>query len=230
MEDTNSALGMSFEEAAPVLATAAAEASSTPGTVTVTREDICKVLTERRKMLLSLIMRVVKDPDTADEILSQVAIQALTKAESDFRGEASLSTYIGSIAYHAACRHARHQSVRHRSGVYYDHELFSASGEDGEDEGGSSERYDAIGTEVGPDTVVEHQRLLAQTEIALEKLGARMPAAYECWKLHRLQGLPYEEIEARLNVNRVTARTRVHKFGEALKKMMGINPAELLAA
>lgn len=175
----------------------------------VTHKDICKVLTEKKTMLLSVIMKVEKDPDVAKELLSVTAIQALAYAGKQFKGEASLSSYISAIAYNAACQHARKSvSRKKRAGIYYDHERITDPAMDPallvpDENVNVSEAYS-----------VKQQLKLAEKILA--NLERKYPDAYKTWEMYKIQELSYEEISETLGITNATARGHVHRISAAL--------------
>lgn len=184
--------------------------ANTTGPV-VTHQDVCKVLTEKKAMLLSVIMKVEKDPDVAQEILSVTAIQALTYAGSQFKGDAALSSYISAIAYNAACQHARKSVVRkQKAGIYFDHERITDPTLDpallvADESVNVAEAYS-----------VKQQLQLA--EKILKNLEKKYPDAYKTWEMYKLQELSYEEISEKLGISNATARGHVHRISTALSE------------
>lgn len=187
------------------------EEVSDQSTVSVTHEDICKVLTEKRAMLLSIIMKIEKDQEIAKELLSVTAIQALTHAGAQFKGKAALSSYISSIAYNAACQHAKKCVTRkQKGGVYYDHERASDPAVDpallvADETVNVAEAYS-----------VKEQLILA--EKILSSLAKKYPDAYKTWELYKIQEMSYEEISQTLGISNTTARGHVHRISMALSE------------
>mgnify|MGYP003336977480 CR=1 FL=1 len=154
-------------------------------------------------------MKVEKDPDVAKELLSVTAIQALAYAGKQFKGEASLSSYISAIAYNAACQHARKSvSRKKRAGIYYDHERATDPVMDPallvpDESVNVSEAYS-----------VKQQLKLAEKILA--NLERKYPDAYKTWEMYKIQELSYEEISETLGITNATARGHVHRISAAL--------------
>lgn len=188
----------------------------------VTADDICKVLVEKKSMLLGLILRYENDWETAEDILATASMEALANAEHQFKGDSSLASYIGSIAVNAARKHARRQATRKNSvGLYYDHEIAPADS-DGED---ISVLDIGVGVDsVSPEKSLENAQTLSRVQQAMARIEKRWPDAYRTWQMHRLEELSYLEIQEQTGVEQATARSHVSRVSKELEKITGINP------
>ena len=202
----------------------------------VSAEEICKVLTEKRSLFLGLILRIEKDHSSADDILALATVEALACA-SQFKGDSSLSSYIGSIVLNVARKYARRQSVRKRSiGLFYEHELSSLAPSDS---GDANDEFDMEAIEEAgfqespsPEQMLEKRQLLEQVEQVLSRIEKRWPEAYRTWRMHRLDDLSYPEICEATGIEPVTARGHVYRISSRLsaelEKVSGVAPRQLL--
>lgn len=185
----------------------------------LTAEEVCKYLVSHKKQLLSIITRFETDPDTAEDLLSMVAVEALGSLNK-FKGNCAVSTYLGAIAKNLAIDHVR-RAVSRKSGaqIFYAHEL--ASKEDQNEENGALTWEDGgMASFVTPEATLEWREMLHLVDTALPQLERRHPAAFSVWKLHRVDGLDYKEIEAQTGTPPRIAFLHVHRIGEALKEMV----------
>lgn len=189
----------------------------------LTPDEVCKHLISHRKQLLSIITKFETDPETAEDLLSMVAVEALGSLKS-FKGQSTVVTYLGAIARNLAINHVR-KAVSRKNGaqVFYAHELASKEDEDGE---GGTINWDETGVAslVTPEATLEWKEMLQLVDSALPQLERRHPAAFTVWKLHRIDGLDYKEIEAQTGTPPRIAFLHVHRIGEALKEMVEQKP------
>jgi RNA polymerase sigma factor (sigma-70 family) len=193
----------------------------------ITADDICKVLLEKKMMLMALILRYENDWETAEDILALASVEALANAEKQFKGESSLAGYIGSIALNAARRHARRQATRKKTvGLFYQHEL-SDNRVEGEDEDTFVlSKQDGIDA-ASPERILENNQVLERVQQVLDRIEKRMPDAYKTWHNHRLNELSYQEIERLTGVAQATARKQVFRVSKELEKLTGYTPQTL---
>lgn len=192
----------------------------------VTKDEIARVLLDRRKMLLGIIQRVESDPATAEDLLSVVTVRALYQAEHNFRGESDLATYLGTIAHRVAADHVGSCVRRKQNGVYYEHEFAAPA----EGEGSALEHESFIqDCAVSSETVAEHRQALRKVEQALEDIAQRYPAAFRCWKLYRLEDRSYEDIAACEGITEQGVRSRVHRVTAALEALTGLRAQAFFA-
>jgi RNA polymerase sigma factor (sigma-70 family) len=198
----------------------------------ITADDICKVLVEKKLMLMTLILRYENDWDTAEDILALASMEALAHAEKQFKGESSLAGYIGAIAINAARRHARRQAIRKNTvGLFYHHEI----GGDGLDHLDLDGEDRLLSThpggidKVSPDKVLENTQMLERVQQVLSRIEKRMPDAYKTWYHYRLNEMSYQEIEEKTGVAPATARKQVFRVSKELEQLTGYTPKTLFA-
>lgn len=188
----------------------------------ISADDICKVLRDKRIMLLGLILRFEADWDTAEDILALASVEALANA-GNFKGDASLASFIGGITLNVARRHARRQATRKNgAGVFYQHELPSNPVDDEEL---SMEMEWAEGVEsADPERILETSQTLARIQQALARIEKQWPEAYRIWHMYRLDELSYQEIEEQAGVRSAAARTHVFRVSKELERLTGLKP------
>lgn len=188
----------------------------------VSAEEVCQYLTANRQKLLHLIRQFEADESTAEDILSIVTVDALSNLDK-FKGDASLGTYLSALAKNQAIDHVR-KAVRRKKNaqVFYAHEIAPtpSGATDSESDSEMSLEDGSAQTTATPEAQVEFRELLAKVDELLPLLAQRFPAAYPTWKLHRIDGLDYKEIEELTQTPARTAFLHVHRVGEALKELM----------
>ena len=200
---------------------AEASVKSTTNSTSFTREMVCKYLTEHRKQLLGVILRFESNIESAEDILSIVTVEALSGIES-FDGVASVGAYLSRIAQRRAVDHVR-TNVGRKSGaqVFYAHELGLAADNDGDGDTLVESAQEALVDSATPERQAEYRQLLDVVESHLPTLESKYPAAFRTWKLHRIDGLDYKEIEELTGTKASTAFLHVFRISEALTTLMG---------
>ena len=176
----------------------------------VSKKDVARVVMDNRGLLLSIIMKVERDAQAAQDILSIATERALRYGPGQFEGKASLLTYVRKIAHNAACEYARQSVLRKR--------VLSYEGEAG-DRGVGLKGMEGVADE-GADVErdFEFKSELKRVEAELEKMRRLYPEAMRTWDLHRMEGLGYEEICAQLGLESSTARGHVSRMSQKLQK------------
>lgn len=183
-------------------------------------EEVCQYLTENRQRLLHLIRQFESDEATAEDILSIVTVDALSNLDK-FKGQSSIGTYLGALAKNQAIDHVR-KAVRRKQNaqVFYAHEIAPAPSSQTEGDADVSIEDNSGPSYATPEAQCESRELLLQVDELLPILAQRFPAAYPTWKLHRIDGLDYKEIEELTKTPARVAFLHVHRVGEALKELM----------
>jgi RNA polymerase sigma factor (sigma-70 family) len=177
------------------------------------RADICRYLTENRKKLLNIIQKYEADPQTAEDVLSVAAVHLMASSQG-YQGAASVATYVTRVVKNQAVSHVRNQ-VRRKTvaQIYFAHEM---GGEDDDTALGTEEPVD----ERTPEQYAEHRQMLQRIEAVLPILQERFPTTFPTWKLYRLDGLDYPEIEARTGTPHRLAFLHVFRVGQALEQLL----------
>jgi len=189
-------------------------------TKTVTEIDKAELLKEiteywqkNKKQILSTVLKVESDFELANDIVSLVAVEALSNLDK-FRGECSVGTYLTSIAHNLAVDSVRKATSRKNSAkVYYLHEMGSSDSEEGESP--FEESYSAV--KATPEKQLESKQMLKLVAEHLPTLAKKQPVAFKTWELHRLEGLTYDEIELEHGIPKKLAFLHVFRISEALE-------------
>ena len=187
----------------------------------ITREEVCECLVRDRSLLMGVILKVENDVQLAEEILSTVAISALSQVGAPLHA-ASVRAYVKSIAHNEACSHVSRTTRRkNKLGIRYHHEdSYSA-----EDSDFSDDEIAALTASDGmtPEREVEHRELLQRVLSTLDTIEKRRPRAAQTWKLYYLEDKDYEEIVELTGVSYGEARLHVLRVGEDIRRMTGFD-------
>ena len=190
----------------------------------VNHAAVCRYLTQNRRQLLAMILRFESDHQAAEEILSITTVEALASLDK-YKGDASVATYLCGIAQNQALTYLRKSVNRKTSAkIFYAHEI---AGVDEDGEPGSVEDMESLTVDSRtPETQLEYRQLLRMVENFMPQLEERYPVAFKTWKLHRIDGLDYKEIEELTGTKPRVAFLHVFRISEALTKLMD-RPAKL---
>jgi RNA polymerase sigma-70 factor (ECF subfamily) len=129
-----------------------------------------EIVRNQQKAVYMLALRLLNDSEEALEVSQNAFIRAYHGLK-DFRGDASLSTWLYRITYNLCLRKLRANRLRR---------FFTLESED----------Y-AIPDIEHPDTRLEHQEFQRDLQLALAKLPPQQKAVFT---LHHLQGLKLAEV------------------------------------
>ena len=161
-----------------------------------------------RDKLFGVLMRILADPQLADEVSQDTFVKAYTRL-SDFRGESAFSTWVIQIGVHLARDHHRRRKRIEGAGIVSLEEL-RQSNPDG------WESAD-IHQNSGPLANLESQEKWAAFESEL----AGIPAAFrEIFTLRHLENMEYEEIANITGDSIGTLKVRAHRARALLKTKM----------
>jgi RNA polymerase sigma-70 factor (ECF subfamily) len=167
--------------------------------------DFDLLVRQHQRRIYRVLLGLVRDPDLADNLTQDCFVRAYEKRDS-FRGEASVGTWLISIAINLARDHGRSR----RAGFW--RRLFSSSSEETElaldavaDGGASPERL-----------LIARQELARVWEI-VEKLPERQR---EVFVLRFAQEMPLNEIGVALGMEPGTVKTHLFRAVGRVRRLM----------
>jgi RNA polymerase sigma-70 factor (ECF subfamily) len=168
------------------------------------REALSRALVEHGDRLYSLALRVTRDPDLAADAVQEAFATALERA-GDFRGEASLGTWLHRIVYNKAIDLLRR---RGKEAVLPDEE----AGSPGSDEGGSRPSWSRP-----PDEIL----LGAEAVAALERaVGELTPLQRVVFEMREVEGRTTDEVAEILDIPAGTVRVHLHRARMRLRALL----------
>ncbi len=158
--------------------------------------------------LFSLLFRMVRDRELAEDLAQETFIKALNAIES-YRPEFKFSSWIFKIGNNAAIDHLRRR------------ELDTLSLE-GSPHAETPEAVEATALQIGdrqesPLDEVEARELGGQIEAAIARLR---PEYRSCILLRHVEGRAYEEIAQMLNLPLGTVKTYIHRARNELRRAL----------
>ena len=158
--------------------------------------------------LFSLLFRMVRDRELAEDLAQETFVKALNAIES-YRPEFKFSSWIFKIADNAAIDHLRRR------------ELDTLSLE-GSPQAETPEAIEATALQIGgrqesPLAEVEARELGGQIEAAIAQLR---PEYRSCILLRHVEGWAYEEIAEILNLPLGTVKTYIHRARNELRQAL----------
>jgi RNA polymerase sigma-70 factor (ECF subfamily) len=158
--------------------------------------------------LFSLLFRMVRDRELAEDLAQETFIKALNAIES-YRPEFKFSSWIFKIANNAAIDHLRRR------------ELDTLSLE-GSPHAETPEAIEATALQIGnrqesPLDEVAARELGGQIEAAIAQLR---PEYRSCILLRHVEGRAYEEIAQMLNLPLGTVKTYIHRARNELRELL----------
>jgi RNA polymerase sigma-70 factor, ECF subfamily len=158
--------------------------------------------------LFSLLFRMVRDRELAEDLAQETFVKALNAIES-YRPEFKFSSWIFKIANNAAIDHLRRR------------ELDTLSLE-GSPQAETPEAIEATALQIGgrqesPLAEVEARELGSQIEAAIAQLR---PEYRSCILLRHVEGRAYEEIAEILNLPLGTVKTYIHRARNELRQAL----------
>lgn len=159
--------------------------------------------------LFSLIYRMVRDRELAEDLTQETFIKALN-ALASYRPEFKFSSWIFKIANNAAIDQLRRREV----------DTLSL---DGSPTAETPDAVEATALQVGskgetPLDELEAREIGSAIEIAIGKLR---PEYRSCIMLRHVEGLAYEEIAASLDLPLGTVKTYIHRARNELRQYLG---------
>lgn len=175
------------------------------GTETAFRELVRRY----QRPVFSLIYRMVRDREIAEDLAQETFVKVLNAIDS-YRPEHKFSSWIFKIANNAAIDHLRRREP----------DLLSLNGAP---DAVSPERQEATALQVrdhgeSPLDELEARELGSHIETAIARLR---PEYRACIMLRHVEGRPYEEIAAILDLPLGTVKTYIHRARAELRDMLG---------
>ncbi len=173
-------------------------------------EKAYRDLVERlEKPLINFIHRYVGERNLAEDLFQETFVRVLRNL-ADFRPEASVGTWIFTIARNLCLDHLKAKK-RHRE--------VSLEAPASDSEGRVIEFKEVLrGKEISPSSRVERSELKAD---AVRALGHLAPAKREALVLRLYSELPYQEISQVVGAPVGTVKFRVHEALRDLAEIMG---------
>jgi RNA polymerase sigma-70 factor, ECF subfamily len=158
--------------------------------------------------LFSLLYRMVRDRELAEDLAQETFVKALNAIES-YRPEFKFSSWIFKIANNAAIDHLRRREL----------DTLSL---DGSPHAETPEAVEATALQIGdrqesPLDAVEARELGGQIEQAIAQLR---PEYRSCILLRHVEGRAYEEIAEILNLPLGTVKTYIHRARNELRQAL----------
>ena len=158
--------------------------------------------------LFSLIFRMVRDRELAEDLAQETFVKALNALDS-YRPEFKFSSWIFKIANNAAIDHLRRREL----------DTLSL---DGSPHAETPEAIEATALQIGnrgesPLDAVEARELGGAIEIAIGRLR---PEYRSCILLRHVEGRAYEEIAEILNLPLGTVKTYIHRARNELRQSL----------
>lgn len=157
--------------------------------------------------IYNYVLRMVGDPDTAEDIAQETFIRAYSSLAS-FRGASSVQTWLYRIASNLAIDTMRRRKYRYNS-FSLDEPLSTLDTEvsrDIEDEG------------PGPERQLQTRQLQQKVTDAIARLSPKLRTVII---LYELQNMSYEEIAEILGAPLGTIKSRLFNAREQLKELLG---------
>ena len=173
------------------------------------REAAYRELIRRyERPVFSLILRMVRDRQLAEDLAQETFIKALN-AIGSYRPEFKFSSWIFKIANNAAIDHLRRREV----------DTLSL---DGSPNATSQDDIEATALQVGDKSETPLAELEArELGTAIEKaIGQLRPEYRSCIMLRHVEGLAYEEIAQLLDLPLGTVKTYIHRARHELRGML----------
>ncbi|MGE0353365.1 MAG: RNA polymerase sigma factor [Gemmatimonadales bacterium] len=158
--------------------------------------------------IFSLIYRMVRDRELAEDLSQETFVKALNAIES-YRPEFKFSSWIFKIANNAAIDHLRRREL----------DTLSLEGSPNAE---TADAIEATALQIGDRAETPLQELEAR-EIgsAIEAaIGTLRPEYRSCILLRHVEGRPYEEIAQILNLPLGTVKTYIHRARNELRQAL----------
>ena len=161
-----------------------------------------------QRPVFSLIYRMVRDRELAEDLAQETFIRVLNALDR-YRPEFKFSSWVFKIANNASIDHLRKK------------ELDTLSLEGGPD-ATTADRIEATALQIGdtnesPLEELEARELGSSIEQAIEQLR---PEYRSCIMLRHVEGRPYEEIAAMLDLPLGTVKTYIHRARAELRQAL----------
>lgn len=169
------------------------------------------IVARYRSPLYNLLLRSVRDPQAASDLLQEVFLRVIQRADK-FHGGAKFSTWIFTIARNLSIDHARRmQHRRHRS-------LDAPTGSgDGAEAAGPPLVDRVSGTDLGGERAVDSAEIQRRVAAAVESLPSEQR---EVFLMRQLHGLSFQDIADVVGVPVNTVKSRMRYALERLQQAL----------
>jgi RNA polymerase sigma-70 factor (ECF subfamily) len=158
-----------------------------------------EVLLQRyERPIYNFILRSVRDPDTASDLLQDTFLRVVQRSE-DFKGQSKFSTWLYTIARNLCIDTSRKR-------VHRRHRSLDAPARRGSDPGGDPLVERVEGQERGADRAMTGARLQELIAGAVEELPDDQR---EVFLMRQVQGLPFRDIAGILGIPENTVKSRM---------------------
>jgi len=164
------------------------------------------LLTRHRRPLFNFLLRSVREPDRAEDLLQEVFLRIIQNA-ADFEGQAKFTTWMYTIARNLCVDHARKMSHRR-------HASLDASGP-GEDTTPLVARI--ANQDPAPDRAAASPAIRERIAVAVEALPEEQR---EVFLMRQLHGLGFADIAGVVGVSENTVKSRMRYALERLQEAL----------
>lgn len=164
------------------------------------------LLVRHRRPLFNFLLRSVRDPDRAEDLLQEVFLRIIQNA-AEFQGQAKFTTWMYTIARNLSVDHARKMSHRRHAS------LDATPG--GRDSGAMHERIAT--SDPPPDRLAVSPAIRDRIAQAVEELPEEQR---EVFLMRQLQGLAFAEIAVVVGVSENTIKSRMRYALERLQESL----------
>ena len=173
------------------------------------------IMKRYNQRLFRVARAVVRDPSEAEDVLQEAYINAY-RALSNFRGEASLATWLTRITLHEALGHLRRRQPAEQLTT-----LDSIAGQ--------SEDHMILFPLVRAAADPEASAARADVRRILEQAIDALPEAFRIvFVLREIEGLSVDETAGHLGIRPETVKTRLHRARRLLRNALGDTFAAVL--
>jgi len=165
------------------------------------REAFGLLVGKYQRKLLRLVMRLVRDPAEAEDVVQEAFIKAY-RALPNFRGESAFYTWL----YRIGVNTAKNWLLAHGRRL-------PAMSEVGDEEMEGIEDTALLRDDTTPEGVLMSRQIGAAVQAAVEALPEELRIAIT---LREIEGLSYEEIATVMNCPIGTVRSRIFRAREAI--------------
>lgn len=155
-----------------------------------------QIYRKHHRKVYSLCLRILKEPETAEDITQELFIQVYKKIHT-FKGEAKFSTWLHKTTVNQALMYIRKTKNREKVGA----------------------KEDTLEFEANRKTCVKPAKILEQ--IDLERAIAQLPKGYfKVFILHDIEGWDHNEVAEMLGISTGTSKSQLHKARLKLKRLV----------
>jgi RNA polymerase sigma factor (sigma-70 family) len=159
------------------------------------------LIDEYKEKVFKTALSYIPFSDEAEDLAQEVFIEVY-KSISNFREDASLSTWIYRITINKAINYLKKNRKYHSAKPIEDYEIFEASK--------SSDQNEAAGLIQQK----EHRKII---QMAIQQLPSRQAKVFI---MHKIEGRPYKEISELLDISISSVESLMHRARNSLQKKL----------